>query len=307
MPRAPTHPPLPVEAQQVVDTFCDSLWLEAGLSANSLASYRRDLTALSHWLIKHNRSLGGATEVDLNRYIAHLAQGHKQSSQARAISTLRRYFRWSVARGERSDYPTRALVMPIRPGRLPKTLSESHVESLLQAPDTKNPRGMRDLAMMEVLYATGLRVSELVNLRLTDLNRDMGIVRVMGKGDKERLVPLGETALDAVQRYMESARLELSGGQPADVIFISQKTKPLTRQGFWLIIKRYVVKAGIPRERLSPHVLRHAFATHLINHGADLRVVQLLLGHASITTTQIYTHVDKERLRTIHKQFHPRG
>ena len=161
--------------------------------------------------------------------------------------------------------------------------------------------------MLEVLYASGLRVSELVNLRLTDLNRDMGIVRVMGKGDKERLVPIGESALDAVQRYMENARLELSGGQPADVIFISQKTKPLTRQGFWQIIKRYGVKVGIPRERLSPHVLRHAFATHLINHGADLRVVQLLLGHASITTTQIYTHVARERLKSLHEKHHPRG
>ena len=307
MPRPPTNPPLPAEAQQVVDVFCDSLWLEAGLSANSLASYRRDLTALSHWLIKHQSSLRGATEADLNRYIAHLSQAHKQSSQARAISTLRRYFRWSVARGERSDDPSRTLVMPIRPGRLPKTLSEDHVVALLQAPDTQTPRGLRDLAMLEVLYATGLRVSELVNLRLTDLNRDMGIVRVMGKGDKERLVPLGEAALDAVQRYMGSARLELSGGQPADVIFISQKTKPLTRQGFWQIIKRYGVKAGIPRERLSPHVLRHAFATHLINHGADLRVVQLLLGHASITTTQIYTHVARERLKTLHEKHHPRG
>ncbi len=307
MPRAPTHPPLPSAAQQVVDTFCDSLWLEAGLSANSLSSYRRDLTALSHWLLKHGSTLQMANEAELNHYVAHLSRDHKQSSQARAISTLRRYFRWSVARGERADDPTRALVMPIRPARLPKTLSESHVDALLQAPDITTARGLRDLAMLEVLYATGLRVSELVNLRLTDLNRDMGIVRVMGKGDKERLVPLGEAALDAIQSYMESARLELSGGQPADVIFISQHTKPLTRQGFWQIIKRYAVKAGIPRERLSPHVLRHAFATHLINHGADLRVVQLLLGHASITTTQIYTHVARERLKSLHEKHHPRG
>jgi len=307
MPRAPSHPPLPSTAQQVVDTFCDSLWLEAGLSANSLASYRRDLTALSHWLLQQGSTLQTANEAELNRYVAHLSRDHKQSSQARAISTLRRYFRWSVARGERADDPTRALVMPIRPGRLPKTLSENDVDALLQAPDTTTARGLRDLAMLEVLYATGLRVSELVNLRLTDLNRDMGIVRVMGKGDKERLVPLGEAALDALQSYLESARLELSGGQPADVIFISQQTKPLTRQGFWQIIKRYGVKAGIPRERLSPHVLRHAFATHLINHGADLRVVQLLLGHASITTTQIYTHVARERLKLLHEKHHPRG
>ncbi len=307
MPRAPSHPPLPADAQQVVDTFCDNLWLEAGLSANSLASYRRDLTIFSHWLIRQRSTLRSASEAELNRYVAHLSKDHKQSSQARAISTLRRYFRWSVARGERADDPTRALVMPIRPGRLPKTLSEDHVDALLQAPDTHTARGLRDQAMLEVLYATGLRVSELVHLRLTDLNRDMGIVRVMGKGDKERLVPLGEAALDAIQRYMESARLELTGGQPADMVFISQKTKPLTRQGFWQIIKRYGVKAGIPRERLSPHVLRHAFATHLINHGADLRVVQLLLGHASITTTQIYTHVARERLKTLHEKHHPRG
>lgn len=307
MPRAPSHPPLPVDAQRIVDNFCDSLWLEAGLSANSLASYRRDLTALSHWLVKRHENLQSATEADLTKYIAELSVGHKQSSQARAISTFRRYFRWSVARGERPDDPTRALVMPIRPGRLPKTLSESHVEALLEAPDTNTARGLRDLAMLEVLYATGLRVSELVNLRLTDLNRDMGVVRVMGKGNKERLVPLGESALDAVQHYMDGGRLELCGGAPADYIFISQKTKPLTRQGFWLIIKRYGVKAGIPRERLSPHVLRHAFATHLINHGADLRVVQLLLGHASITTTQIYTHVARERLKSLHEKHHPRG
>lgn len=307
MPRAPSHPPLPADAQQVIDVFCDSLWLEAGLSANSLSSYRRDLTALAHWLLKHQSGLRLATDADLNRYVAHLAQTHKQSSQARAISTLRRYFRWSVSRGERADDPSRTLVMPIRPGRLPKTLSESHVEALLEAPDTNTARGLRDLAMLEVLYATGLRVSELVNLRLTDLNRDMGVVRVMGKGDKERLVPLGESALDAIQRYMEWARLELTDGQPADVLFIGQKTNPLTRQGFWQIIKRYGVKAGIPRERLSPHVLRHAFATHLINHGADLRVVQLLLGHASITTTQIYTHVARERLKSLHEKHHPRG
>ena len=287
--------------------FCDSLWLEAGLSANSLSSYRRDLTALAHWLIKHDSDLRSATDADLNRYVAHLSQTHKQSSQARAISTLRRYYRWSVARGERSNDPTRTLVMPIRPGRLPKTLSEDHVTALLEAPDPNTARGLRDLAMLEVLYATGLRVSELVNLRLTDLNRDMGIVRVMGKGDKERLVPLGEAALDAIQRYMAWARLELTNGQPADVLFIGQKTNPLTRQGFWQIIKRYGVKAGIPRERLSPHVLRHAFATHLINHGADLRVVQLLLGHASITTTQIYTHVARERLKSLHEKHHPRG
>ena len=307
MPRAPAQPPLPADAQHVVDTFCDTLWLEAGLSANSLASYRRDLTALAHWLIKHQSALRTATDADLNRYVAHLAQTHKQSSQARAISTLRRYFRWSVARGERADDPTRTLVMPIRPGRLPKTLSEAHVEALLQAPDKNTARGLRDLAMLEVLYATGLRVSELVHLQLTDLNRDMGVVRVMGKGDKERLVPLGEAALDAIQDYMGWARLELTDGQPADVLFIGQKTNPLTRQGFWQIIKRYGVKAGIPRERLSPHVLRHAFATHLINHGADLRVVQLLLGHASITTTQIYTHVARERLKSLHEKHHPRG
>jgi len=307
VPRAPTHPPLPSDAQQVVDVFCDSLWLEAGLSANSLASYRRDLTALAHWLIQHQRNLGTASDADLNRYVAHLAQTHKPSSQARAISTLRRYFRWSVARGERADDPTKTLVMPIRPGRLPKTLSEDHVTALLEAPDANTARGLRDLAMLEVLYATGLRVSELVNLRLTDLNRDMGVVRVMGKGDKERLVPLGEAALDAIQNYMAWARLELTDGQPADVLFIGQKTNPLTRQGFWQIIKRYGVKAGIPRERLSPHVLRHAFATHLINHGADLRVVQLLLGHASITTTQIYTHVARERLKSLHEKHHPRG
>jgi integrase/recombinase XerD len=307
MPRLPSQPPLPTEAQSVVDIFCDSLWLEAGLSANSLASYRRDLTALAHWLIKQQSGLRTATDADLNRYVAYLAQTHKQSSQARAISTLRRYFRWSVSRGERADDPTRTLVMPIRPGRLPKTLSEDHVTALLEAPDQKTARGLRDLAMLEVLYATGLRVSELVNLRLTDLNRDMGIVRVMGKGDKERLVPLGESALDAIARYMEWPRLELTDGQPADVLFIGQKTKPLTRQGFWQIIKRYGIKAGIPRERLSPHVLRHAFATHLLNHGADLRVVQLLLGHASITTTQIYTHVARERLKSLHEKHHPRG
>lgn len=307
MPRAPTHPPLPPGAQQVVDVFCDSLWLEAGLSVNSLASYRRDLTALAHWLLKQGHDLRSATEADITHYVAQLAQGHKQSSQARAISTLRRYYRWSVARGERADDPTRSLVMPIRPGRLPKTLSEDHVDALLQAPDTTTSRGQRDLAMLEVLYATGLRVSELVNLRLTDLNREMGVVRIMGKGDKERLVPLGEAALDAVQNYMLHARPELTDGQQTDVLFVSQKTRPLTRQGFWQIIKRYGLKAGIARERLSPHVLRHAFATHLINHGADLRVVQLLLGHASITTTQIYTHVARERLKLLHEKHHPRA
>ena len=202
MPRAPARPPLPADALSIVDIFCDSLWLEAGLSANSLASYRRDLTALAHWLIKHQSGLRTASEADLNRYIAFLSQSHKQSSQARAISTLRRYFRWSVARGERADDPTRALVMPIRPGRLPKTLSEDHVDALLQAPDTNTPRGLRDLAMLEVLYATGLRVSELINLKFQDINIDECFVRIIGKGNKERLIPFGHKAQMYMQRYL---------------------------------------------------------------------------------------------------------
>ncbi len=291
-----------------IDLFCDTLWLEDGLARASLASYRSDLLQLAGWLAGEQRgSLCDLDEATLLAFVATRLQSLRASSQARYLSTLRRFYRHRLARGMRPDDPTSRIAMPAKPSRLPKVLSEAQVEALLAAPVSETTLGQRDRAMLETLYATGLRVSELVGLRLHELSLDMGVLRVFGKGSKERLVPLGEEAADWLRRYLAEGRRALLDGRQSDDLFVTARAAAMTRQAFWQLIKRYAVVAGIDPARLSPHVLRHAFATHLINHGADLRVVQLLLGHADISTTQIYTHVARERLKQLHAQHHPRG
>jgi integrase/recombinase XerD len=291
-----------------IDAFCDSLWLEDGLAKTSLASYRSDLIHLSNWLKEQElASLCYADELALMRFVALLSQTLRASSQARYITTLRRFYRHLLARGRIHADPTLKIAMPAKPSRLPKVLSEKQVEALLAAPPIETALGQRDRAMLETLYATGLRVSELVGLKLHEANFDMGVVRVFGKGSKERLVPLGEEAVDWLRRHLAEARPELLNGRQSDDMFVTARGSAMTRQAFWQLIKRYALLAGIDPARLSPHVLRHAFATHLLNHGADLRVVQLLLGHSDISTTQIYTHIARERLKSLHAAHHPRG
>ncbi|MDX9706606.1 MAG: site-specific tyrosine recombinase XerD [Azospira sp.] len=298
---------LPVADAAEIDAFCDAAWLTDGLARSSLASYRSDLARFARWLATGGRpGLTAADEVAVQTYIAELSRQMRLASQARHLSTLRRYYRWLLGEGRIAEDPTRRIVNPLRPTRLPKFLSEAQVEALLAAPDPGTALGLRDRAMLETLYATGLRVSELVGLKRHELNLDTGLVRVHGKGGKERLVPLGEEAAAWLQRYLGESRPQLLEGRQCDAVFVTRRAAAMTRQMFWLLIKRHARAAGIGIA-LSPHTLRHAFATHLINHGADLRVVQLLLGHADISTTQIYTHVARERLKTLHAAHHPRG
>ena len=291
-----------------IDNFCDALWLEDGLAKATLDSYRSDLSRLALWLANNaSEPLLDLCETTLTAFIAHLARQTRATSQARYLSTLRRFYRWQLGRGRIVADPTLKLANPSRPSRLPKVMSEKQVESLLDAPDLDTPLGLRDRAMLETIYATGLRVSELVNLRLHEVSLADGVLRALGKGSKERLVPLGQLAIEWIQRYLNEARPDILNGQHSDDLFVTARGGAMTRQAFWQLIKRYALIAGIAPEKLSPHVLRHAFATHLLNHGADLRVVQLLLGHADISTTQIYTHVARERLKTLHAVHHPRG
>ncbi len=291
-----------------IDDFCDALWLDDGLAKTSLASYRSDLMRVAAWAAKHDAGpLIRIGEPALIRFIAEVSSSLKASSQARYVSTLRRFYRYLLTRNRITSDPTLKVALPAKPTRLPKIVSEKQVEALLTAPPRETLLGQRDRAMLETLYATGLRVSELVGLKLHEVNFDMGVVRIFGKGSKERLVPLGEAAIDEVRNYLNVARNELLNGRQSDDLFITARGAAMTRQAFWQLIKRYAVTAGIDAKRLSPHVLRHAFATHLLNHGADLRVVQMLLGHSDISTTQIYTHVARERLKTLHAQHHPRG
>jgi integrase/recombinase XerD len=292
----------------IVDAFCDQLWLQDGLANASLAAYRSDLDAWSTWLRNRGRSLLEATRAEVEAWLAEQFQAKaKATSIARRLSALRRFYRQQLDRGVVREDPTVRVRRPKRPRTLPKSLSEAQVESLLDASDTDTTLGLRDRAMLETLYATGLRVSELVDLKRSQMSLDAGVVRVLGKGRKERLVPLGEEAVRWIERYLARARPELAGKSKSDAVFVTARGGPLTRQAFWALIKRRAVEAGIAAASLSPHVLRHAFATHLLNHGADLRVVQLLLGHADITTTTIYTHVARERLKRLHAQHHPRG
>ena len=284
-----------------LDAFCDALWLEDGLAQNTIAAYRADLEQLETFLA------GDLLAADEARVFAFLAakQG-RASSAARRVSTLKRFYQYCVREGLVRADPTLKLDPPKRSPRFPKSLSEHDVEALLASPDTAAPLGLRDRAMLETLYATGLRVSELIALKLHAVNLQAGVVRVLGKGAKERLVPLGEEAVHWIERYVDEARASLKGRREPDALFITARGAAMTRQAFWHLIRRYGARA-IPDKRLSPHVLRHAFATHLINHGADLRVVQMLLGHADISTTQIYTHVARERLKQLHAKHHPRG
>jgi len=290
----------------LIDAFCDQLWLQDGLAPASLASYRRDLVAWSAWL--GTRELLAADRGDVEAWLADQFRAKaKATSIARRLSALRRFYRLQLERAAVREDPTVRVRAPKMPRRLPKLLSEAQVEALLAAPSIESTLGLRDRAMIETLYATGLRVSELIGLKISQVSLDSGVVRVMGKGSKERLVPLGDEAVTWLQRYLKGARPGLAAKGKSDHLFLTARRTPMTRQAFWALIKRYAVKSAIPAASLSPHVLRHAFATHLLNHGADLRVVQLLLGHADITTTTIYTHVARERLKQLHAQHHPRG
>ncbi len=291
----------------LVERFLDALWLERGLSENTLSAYRSDLLGLSQWLKQQELDLLGAARADLLGYLQRrVEEGAKPRSSARLLSSIRRFYRYLVRERMVSEDPSARIDAPKLGRSLPKSLTEEEVEALLAAPDTSVLLGMRDRTMLEVLYASGLRVSELVGLSLPQINLQQGLVKVIGKGNKERLVPLGEEALNWLERYVRNTRGMLLGAVQSDVLFPSRRGSAMTRQAFWQLIKRYALQAGISKP-LSPHTLRHAFATHLLNHGADLRVVQLLLGHSSLSTTQIYTHVARERLKNLHSQHHPRG
>ncbi|MBR9814473.1 site-specific tyrosine recombinase XerD [bacterium] len=293
--------------ESLINQFADRIWMERGLSDNTLAAYRSDLRSTANDLARHGVPLLGATRADLQMLLAQRLQaGHKPRSAARLLSSWRRFYRYLLREGQISADPTALLESP-RLGRpLPKSLSEAQVEALLAAPDTNAPLGLRDRAMLELLYATGLRVSELVGLTTHELDLNRGLVRVTGKGNKDRLVPMGEPAQRWIQRFVVEARSGLMRGRHGDDLFPSNRGTAMSRQNFWVLIKRYAKAAGIVTA-LSPHTLRHAFATHLLNHGADLRAVQLLLGHSAVSTTQIYTHVARARLQALHAAHHPRG
>ncbi len=296
-----------VATDSLIARYLDAQWMEKGLSENSLAAYRRDLEACHRWSASRGLALGSLQRADLQDYLASLhARGRSPRSAARALSCLRGFYRYLLRNGDIAQDPTLDLDSP-RLGRpLPKSLSEEQVEALLAAPDLEDVLGFRDRCMLELLYACGLRVSELVGLTLPQLSLNQGVVRVAGKGGKERLVPVGDEALHCIQRYLAGPRRELLKEQASEVLFPSRRGQFMTRQTFWHRIKKHAQTAGITSS-LSPHVLRHAFATHLVNHGADLRVVQLLLGHSDLSTTQIYTHVARQRLQNLHARHHPRG
>jgi integrase/recombinase XerD len=292
----------------LLDEFCDALWLEDGLTRNTLSSYRSDLVQFGGWLAEsRSKALLEAQRGDVLDFLAlKFRLRTKPRSAARLLSSLKRFYRFAVREGRIGVDPTLEIDAPRLPRGLPKNLTESDVEALLLAPDVNTALGLRDRAMLETLYASGLRVSELVGLTHPHMNLNAGVLRVLGKGAKERLVPLGEEALEWIRRYVAQARPTLLSGHVTDVLFVTARGGGMTRQAFWNLVKRYAATAGI-RHSISPHTLRHAFATHLINHGADLRVVQMLLGHSDISTTQIYTHVARERLKRLHAAHHPRG
>jgi integrase/recombinase XerD len=290
-----------------IDEFIDHLWLEDGLSQNTLISYRLDLTTFAKWLQqKDGRGLYEARQADIQQYLAVKTPHSKQRSVSRLIASLRRFYRHALRENRVGVDPMLQIESPKLPRSLPKSLTEDDVVALLNAPSTDQPLGLRDRAMLELLYACGLRVSELVGLSVPEVSLQDGVIRVTGKGSKTRLVPMGEEALDWISRYLREARPEILQRRLSDSLFVTNRGEPMTRQAFWYLIKRYALQAGISKP-ISPHVLRHAFATHLLNHGADLRVVQMLLGHADISTTQIYTHVARERLKQLHTRHHPRG
>lgn len=288
-----------------IETFLNALWLEYGLSDNTIAAYGSDLNQFDRWL-KQGGVLA-VSEVDISRFLLYRQQqGHSNRSSARMLSSLRRFYAYCLREKLIASDPTQLIDAPHIGRILPDSLSEDDVEQLLQAPETLHALGFRDRTMLEVLYASGLRVSELVGMTFQQVNFRQGCIRISGKGDKERLVPLGEEAVSWLEQYLSGARQDILGNRQSDYLFVTTRGDGMTRQAFWHIIKRYAKQAGISKH-LSPHTLRHAFATHLLNHGADLRVVQLLLGHADLSTTQIYTHIAQQRLKTLHSQFHPRG
>jgi len=294
-------------SEQLVDRFLDAIWMERGLSKNTLGAYRADLMTLGRGLSEEQKSIDMADKSDLLDFIAkRVESGAKPRSTARQLSSFRRFFRYIMREGLRDTDPTAEIEMP-RIGRsLPKTLTEDEVDALLNAPNTDEPLGHRDRAMLELLYATGLRVSELINMQQSQINFNQGVLRIVGKGDRERLIPLTDDAQRWIRDFIDGPRMEILLERQTDYLFPTRRGNRMTRQAFWHIIKRYAEKAGI-QKKLSPHSLRHAFATHLLNRGADLRVVQLLLGHSDLSTTQIYTHVARERLKELHSEHHPRG
>lgn len=291
----------------LIDQFLDWIWLESGLSPHTINAYRTDLKQFSLWLKTRHSDLANSSREDLLAYLSHrMEQGAQSRSVARFLSTMKRYYQFAIQQKWIEINPVKDIVMPKTMRHLPKVITEQEVEKLLTAPDIKTNYGLRDRAMLETLYATGLRVSELVNLTLPQLNLQAGVVRVTGKGNKQRLVPMGEEAINWLEKYSQKARPELIKKRLTDAVFLSSRGTAMTRQAFWQLIKKYAAQAEI-KSALSPHTLRHAFATHLLNHGADLRTTQMLLGHADLSTTQIYTHVAKERLKSLHAKHHPRG
>lgn len=307
----PTRPaPSSFPPDPVIDSFVDALWLEDGLSKNTLMAYRRDLTLFSSWLVAQGRQLVQVTQDDINAYFAARHAHTKATTANRRLTVLKRFFHWALREHLVSADPTLKMLSAKKHLRLPKTLTEFQVEALLAAPDIGNAQGVRDRSMLELMYASGLRVSELVSLRVFNISLSDNVLRVFGKGNKERLVPFGEVASLWLQRYLAQARDELLAGHSTDDLFVTHKGPTpgtaMSRVMFWMLVKKYALAAGI-HSPMSPHTLRHAFATHLLNHGADLRAVQMLLGHADISTTTIYTHVARERLKVLHAQHHPRG
>ena len=303
----PTTPSSADSTDPAVSRFLDAVWMERGLSTNTLAAYRADLTALSRWLAERGLPIMKTTRSDLQDFIAfRVHAGARPRSTARQLSSFRRFFRYLLRENEIKEDPTAQIAMPKIGRSLPKSLTEEEVEALLAAPAVNDPLGNRDRCMLEVLYATGLRVSELVNLRAGQVNLNQGVIRILGKGNRERLIPLGEEAVRWLGEFSRGPRAEILLERQTDYLFPTRRGDRMTRQAFWHIIKRYARKASVSKE-LSPHTLRHAFATHLLNHGADLRVVQMLLGHSDLSTTQIYTHVARERMKELHGTHHPRG
>jgi integrase/recombinase XerD len=307
MPLDDASPALPAASRLLIKRFADALWIEDGLARLTLEAYRRDLTLYAHWLADTTgRSIEQSRESDLLGYIAHRHAGTRATTANRRLTVFKRFFRWALREHLVAEDATLRLGSARQPLRVPKVLSEAQVEALLAAPDVATPLGLRDRAMLELLYASGLRVSELVGLASVRLSLADGVLRVVGKGAKERLVPFGDEARDWIERYLAEGREAILGGQRSDALFVTARGGAMTRQMFWTLVKRHTAVAGITAP-LSPHTLRHAFATHLLNHGADLRAVQLLLGHADIATTTIYTHVARERLKALHARHHPRG
>ena len=292
---------------KIIDQFIDHLWLEDGLSKNTLNSYRFDLSIFVSWLAETKKiELLDVSELEIQEFLAFKFPTSKSRSISRLLATLRRFFRYLLRENKIKEDPTLKIQTPKIPKSLPKSLSEDEVEGLLEAPDIKTDVGMRDRSMLELLYACGLRVSELVGIQLTEVILSDGVIRVTGKGSKTRLVPMGEEAVDWIKKYLVESRQNILNKQTSKFLFVTNRGGEMTRQAFWYLIKKYALMANIDKP-MSPHILRHAFATHLINHGADLRVVQMLLGHSDISTTQIYTHVARERLKKLHQEHHPRG